>query len=85
MKTVEFREGAIVARQGDAALTAFILLYGEMVRRRRRRRRRRHICAGTELTAATSDTSRRVCFGVLGLAVVVSTVEPQIGRIVQRC
>jgi hypothetical protein len=83
MKTVEFREGAIVARQGDAALTAFILLYGEMVRRRRRRRR--HICAGTELTAATSDTSRRVCFGVLGLAVVVSTAEPQIGRIVQRC
>ena len=82
MKTVEFREGAIVARQGDAALTAFILLYGEMVRRRRRRR---HICAGTELTAATSDTSRRVCFGVLGLAVVVSTAEPQIGRIVQRC
>jgi hypothetical protein len=78
MKTVEFREGAIVARQGDAALTAFILLYGEMVRRR-------HICAGTELTAATSDTSRRVCFGVLGLAVVVSTAEPQIGRIVQRC
>ena len=79
MKTVEFREGAIVARQGDAALTAFILLYGEMVRRRR------HICAGTELMAATSDTSRRVCFGVLGLAVVVSTAEPQIGRIVQRC
>ena len=58
MKTVEFREGDIVARQGDAALTAFILLYGEMVRRRR------HICAGTELMAATSDTSRRAWVSV---------------------
>jgi CRP-like cAMP-binding protein len=31
MKSVEFREGDIITRQGDTALTAFILLYGETV------------------------------------------------------
>ena len=63
MKTVEFREGAIVARQGDAALTAFILLYGEMVRRRRRHSLRRDRAHGCHIRHKPPRVFRRTRLG----------------------